>query len=279
MFCWQYLHIFYSRNVQHTCMYLKWCLRRASDANYHHTDCWFYRCTFNPDLSFCEWLPQQTVEWHRGTVNNNNRLTGNVTVVQDQLFNVTNTITLTTTSSDDGVKFICQSSYTGELQLIRQADVVFGKISMNYGYNLKYLCTFDLGIRSVALNIIKVYNGPLNRCPYTFLCIDNNRCLLWRINISRFIKQKKVYVNVNVPRAKCLLSRKKRSQYHSTETLNVSIPQSRNSFVNIHFEIIQSLTSRLHLFKDIPWNTVMCFIISIKYILYTKKTTHLCDVL
>ena len=100
------------------------------------------------------------MEWHRGTVNNNNRLTGNVTVVQDQLFNVTNTITLTTTSSDNGVKFICQSSYTGELQLIRQADVVFGIISMNYGYSLTYLCTFYLGIRSVALNIIKVDMVP-----------------------------------------------------------------------------------------------------------------------
>ena len=95
--------------------------------------------------------PQQTVEWYRGTVTDNIRLVGNVTVVQDGLFNVTNTLTFTTTSSDNGVKFLCQSAYTGEPQLIRQADVVLGIISINYGCSLKYMCTFDLGILSVAL--------------------------------------------------------------------------------------------------------------------------------
>jgi len=86
--------------------------------------------------------PQQTVDWYRGTVSKNYRLAGNVTVVQDGLFNVTNTLTLTPTSSDDGVKFICQSSYTGEPQLIRQADVVLGIKSTNYGCSLKYLETY-----------------------------------------------------------------------------------------------------------------------------------------
>ena len=73
--------------------------------------------------------PEQTVDWYRGTVTDNNRLAGTVTAVQDGLFNVTNTLTFTPTSSDDGVKFICQSLYTGEPQFIRQAEVVLEIIS------------------------------------------------------------------------------------------------------------------------------------------------------
>ena len=75
--------------------------------------------------------PQQTVDWYRGTVTDNNRLAGIVTIVHDGLFNVTNTLRFKPTSSDDGVKFICQSSYTGEPQLNRHAEVVLGIISTN----------------------------------------------------------------------------------------------------------------------------------------------------
>ena len=87
--------------------------------------------------------PQQTVEWYRVTVTDNKRLAGTVTAVQDELFNVTNTLTFTPTSSDDGVKFICQSSYTGEPQLIRQAEVVLGILSTNLSYSQIYFISFS----------------------------------------------------------------------------------------------------------------------------------------
>ena len=81
--------------------------------------------------------PQQTVDWYRETISDNNRLDGNVTAVQDGLFNVTNRLTFTPNISDNGVKFVCQSTYTGAPQLIGQTEVVI--ISMTKRLPMKLL--------------------------------------------------------------------------------------------------------------------------------------------
>lgn len=68
--------------------------------------------------------PKQDVNWYRGSVSIGNRLTGSVSFVNNTLtlYDVTSTLTFTPTSADDGVAYICQSSYSGEPQLIETSQ-------------------------------------------------------------------------------------------------------------------------------------------------------------
>jgi len=69
--------------------------------------------------------PQQSVDWYRNTVSIGTRLTGAINVVtNNETYNVTNTLTFTPTSADDGVLFICQSSYSDEPRLIEEAHII-----------------------------------------------------------------------------------------------------------------------------------------------------------
>jgi len=73
------------------------------------------------------------VEWFRGSNSSVNRLSGFVTSeTVDDMFNVENTVTLTPDNTDDGVSFICQSSYVGEPRLINSAALVL-QLERKYG--------------------------------------------------------------------------------------------------------------------------------------------------
>ncbi|XP_052783301.1 immunoglobulin kappa light chain-like isoform X1 [Mya arenaria] len=67
--------------------------------------------------------PQQTVNWYRESVTSTPLRAGPPVVVSGDLYNVTRSYTFTPTSSDDGKTYICQSSYSGEPQLIRYTEV------------------------------------------------------------------------------------------------------------------------------------------------------------
>ncbi|WAR04164.1 HMCN2-like protein [Mya arenaria] len=67
--------------------------------------------------------PQQTVNWYRGSVTSTPLQAGPPNVVSGDLFNVTRSYSFTPTSSDDGVMYICQSSYSGEPHLFRITKV------------------------------------------------------------------------------------------------------------------------------------------------------------
>ena len=69
--------------------------------------------------------PQQSVDWYRNTVSNETRLSGTITVdTNNETYNVTSTLTFTPTSADNGVLFICQSSYSDEPRLIEEAHTI-----------------------------------------------------------------------------------------------------------------------------------------------------------
>ena len=69
--------------------------------------------------------PLQSVAWYKGTVSSGTRLAGvNSFNTINGLFNVTNTLTFTPTSADDGIQLICQSSYSDEPRLIEEAHTV-----------------------------------------------------------------------------------------------------------------------------------------------------------
>jgi len=69
--------------------------------------------------------PQQSVDWYRNTVSSETHLTGAINVVtNNETYNVTNTLTFTPTRADDDVLFICQSSYSDEPRLIKEAHTV-----------------------------------------------------------------------------------------------------------------------------------------------------------
>ena len=73
------------------------------------------------------------MEWFRGSNSSVNRLSGIVTSeTVDDLFNVENTVTLTPDNTDDGVSFICQSSYVGVPRLINSAALVL-HLERKYG--------------------------------------------------------------------------------------------------------------------------------------------------
>jgi len=69
--------------------------------------------------------PQQSVDWYRNTVSSGTRLTGAIKVdTNNETYNVTNTLTFIPTSADDGILFICQSSYSDEPRLIEEAHTI-----------------------------------------------------------------------------------------------------------------------------------------------------------
>jgi len=69
--------------------------------------------------------PQQSVDWFKNTVSNETLLSGVISIVtNNETYNVTNTLTFTPTSADDGVLFICQSSYSDEPRLIEEAHII-----------------------------------------------------------------------------------------------------------------------------------------------------------
>ncbi|WAR05151.1 TITIN-like protein, partial [Mya arenaria] len=67
--------------------------------------------------------PQQTVKWYRESVTSTPLQPGLPVIVYADLFNITSSHTFTPTSLDDGLTYICQSSYSGEPQLIRSTKV------------------------------------------------------------------------------------------------------------------------------------------------------------
>ena len=69
--------------------------------------------------------PQQSVDWYRNTITIGTRLTGAINVVtNNKTYNVTNTLTFTPTRADDGILFICQSSYSDEPRLVGEAHSI-----------------------------------------------------------------------------------------------------------------------------------------------------------
>ena len=66
--------------------------------------------------------PRQDVNWYRGSVSPDNRLSGTISFVNNTLYNVTNTYMFTPTSADDRVLYICQSSYGDEPRLIETSN-------------------------------------------------------------------------------------------------------------------------------------------------------------
>jgi len=69
--------------------------------------------------------PQQSVDWFRNTVSSETLLSGVISfVTNNETYNVTNTLTFTPTSADDGVLFICQSSYSDEPRLVGEAHII-----------------------------------------------------------------------------------------------------------------------------------------------------------
>jgi len=69
--------------------------------------------------------PQQSVDWFRNTVSSETLLSGVISVdTNNETYNVRNTLTFTPTQGDDGVLFICQSSYSDEPRLIENSSTV-----------------------------------------------------------------------------------------------------------------------------------------------------------
>jgi len=69
--------------------------------------------------------PQQSVDWYRNTVSGGTRLTGAIKVdTNNETYNVTNTLTFTPTRTDEGILFICQSSYSDEPRVIEVAHTI-----------------------------------------------------------------------------------------------------------------------------------------------------------
>ena len=77
--------------------------------------------------------PQQKVEWYRGTVTNVNLLEGPSTVDSGDLYNVTRTYTFDPRSTDDGVMFICQSSYSGDPRMEGTSNVTL-ELACEYAF-------------------------------------------------------------------------------------------------------------------------------------------------
>ena len=67
--------------------------------------------------------PQQTVKWYRGSVTDANRLAENTWAAFGELFNVTSTYTFVPKNTDDGFKFFCQSSYSGDPRIEDTSNV------------------------------------------------------------------------------------------------------------------------------------------------------------
>ena len=65
--------------------------------------------------------PTQDLNWYRGSVSSVYRLTGTLhtSFGINNLYDVNNTLTFTPTRADDGVPYICQSSYSDEPRLIQ----------------------------------------------------------------------------------------------------------------------------------------------------------------
>ena len=61
--------------------------------------------------------PKQDVNWYRRIVSSVYRLNGSVSFEINNLYDVTNTLTFTPFRADDGVPYICQSSYSDEPRL------------------------------------------------------------------------------------------------------------------------------------------------------------------
>ena len=68
-----------------------------------------------------------------------NRLAGSTTFVSGELFNVTSTFTFAPRNTDDGVTFICQSSFSGEPFLKDRSNVA---LELACEYALQSLISF-----------------------------------------------------------------------------------------------------------------------------------------
>jgi len=66
--------------------------------------------------------PKQDVSWYRESVSPGNRLGGSVSFVNNTLYDVTSTLMFTPTNQDDGVTYICQSSYNDDSRLIQTSQ-------------------------------------------------------------------------------------------------------------------------------------------------------------
>jgi len=62
--------------------------------------------------------PRQNVSWYRGSVAPGNRLSASEWFVNNTLYDVISRLTFIPTIQDDGVLYICQSSYSDEPRLI-----------------------------------------------------------------------------------------------------------------------------------------------------------------
>ena len=100
--------------------------------------------------------PQQKLEWFRGSVTNVNLLAGPLTVESGDLYNVTRTYTFNPRSTDDGVMFICQSSYSGDPRMEGTSYVTL-ELACEYAFKLYHtlIKTIDAKLRKI---IFWLYN-------------------------------------------------------------------------------------------------------------------------
>jgi len=77
-------------------------------------------------------FPEQDVSWYRGSLFSYNQMSGNVSVAfKATLYDVTSTLKFTPTHQDDGVSYLCQSSYSSEVRLNDTSQHILKLACMN----------------------------------------------------------------------------------------------------------------------------------------------------
>jgi len=107
--------------------------------------------------------PKQDVSWYRGSVSTGNRLNASVSYVNNTLYDVTSTLAFNPTSQDDGVPYICQSSYRDNPRL----DETSRHILKLACIKIVFVSTFNsCCITYLYLRYIKQFLFDNRRCSY-----------------------------------------------------------------------------------------------------------------
>jgi len=112
--------------------------------------------------------PQQDVSWYRGSVSTDHRLIASMSIVNNNLYDVNSTVTLTPTSQDDGVPYMCQSSYSGKPRFFEtsQENLKLACINKNNCFVSRFNNCYTMYLPIRINNILKSFYltiGAANR--------------------------------------------------------------------------------------------------------------------